>query len=227
MKLTNHDLVKKIIIIRCSRRKLMQYRHFWLVLLSNKFWYIWDRAVSPWQTPPGRLSLADSPRQGRTKLGNFARQTNRKSCVCPNLKCAEPTYKIENSRDIYHWKLFWYSKHFIGFVLFSEGNSIRIFHENKYENPPEWMISIIIIINIQSLFLFETIFFPWSLNQSSSSMSTNFIKTVSFHQPQDSFFIWRNNQSFTLANFSFHKVNMDMGHIIWDENGSWKWKNCP
>lgn len=150
MKLRNHDLVKKIIIIRSSRRKLMPYRHFWLVLLSNK-------------------------------LGKFARQTSRKSCVCPNLKCAESKYTIENSRDIYHWKLFWYSKHFQGFVLFSEGNSIRIFHENKYENTPEWMISIIIIINIQSLFLFETIFFPWSLNQSSSSMSTNFIKTVSFH----------------------------------------------
>ena len=59
MKLTNHDLVKKIIIIRSSRRKLMPYRHFWLVLLYNKLRHSRQGSVSlpdsPWQTLQDRV----------------------------------------------------------------------------------------------------------------------------------------------------------------------------
>ena len=44
------------------------------------------------------------------------------------------------------------------------------------------------------------------LNQSCSSVSSNFIKTISFHQSQNSFFIWWDDQCFTSPNFWFTVV---------------------
>ena len=93
MKFKNHHSVKRITMIRSSRKKLMLYRHFWLVLLFNKV------LNSSWS--------------------HFAEVGHNWS------KVGKLNMEIEDLHDIYHWKLFWYSKHFPGF-LFSYGNLTQI-----------------------------------------------------------------------------------------------------